>query len=457
MKIIIAGAGISGLSLARELKEHEIILFEKNKHVGGLASSFRYKNFILDIGPHKLYSQIPGIMEDFGNILGEDRLIIKKKNSIRLMGKYFSFPVNPKQVFKNLSPEIMSFVLKAGFDFIITALKSKKAIKSYEDYFLAGFGRAAYEAIFRDYAVKVWGDPRRISFEIAKRRVPIPKMSGFLNRKGQLSADYFYYPVRGIGQLCEKLLASIKNNTKLLLETELNQINITRGKLTSVSLKRRGKIKEITADFFISTLYLHDLVERIKPAPPEEVFNALKHLNYVDYIITYLFIPRERVLNDNWLFFPEKEYIFNRVYEQKSFSRWTCPDGWTCIGAGITKPQNDSIFQLPDKEIYELVRQDLVKAEILKKGEEHNFLIKKVRRVYPIYSLNYKKHLNIVMDYLTNIPNLLSVGRNGMFNYNNMDHSLDMAKIIANYINNGCVKEDWELALKRFDSYKIVD
>ena len=58
------------------------------------------------------------------------------------------------------------------------------------------------------------------------------------------------------------------------------------------------------------------------------------------------------------------------------------------------------------------------------------------------------------MDYLSNIQNLITNGRQGLFNYNNMDHCIDMGIKAANYIkNNG---NDWYEKVKSFD-YKIVD
>ena len=45
MKIAVLGAGVSGLSAARMLKDkgHEVVVYEKNPTIGGLARS-RYVN-----------------------------------------------------------------------------------------------------------------------------------------------------------------------------------------------------------------------------------------------------------------------------------------------------------------------------------------------------------------------------------------------------------------------------
>ena len=48
----------------------------------------------------------------------------------------------------------------------------------------------------------------------------------------------------------------------------------------------------------------------------------------------------------------------------------------------------------------------------------------RVPGAYPVYSQGYEKHLGIIKDYLSNLKNLQTVGRGGMFRYNNMDHSI---------------------------------
>ena len=45
-------------------------------------------------------------------------------------------------------------------------------------------------------------------------------------------------------------------------------------------------------------------------------------------------------------------------------------------------------------------------------------------KAYPIYDAAYRDHLDSVRDFIDPIPNLHTVGRNGMHKYNNQDHSM---------------------------------
>ena len=78
-KIIIFGAGPSGLSTAYGVKKNspqDIEMFEKKSSVGGLAGSFIMDKDFIDYGPHRLAIQnlkIKQIAESFfaKNIFGE--------------------------------------------------------------------------------------------------------------------------------------------------------------------------------------------------------------------------------------------------------------------------------------------------------------------------------------------------------------------------------------------------
>ena len=67
MKIIILGAGISGVSLAHYLqkfrKVKEITILEKEKVPGGLLRSFNCNGIAYDIGPHIIFSKHKEILK----------------------------------------------------------------------------------------------------------------------------------------------------------------------------------------------------------------------------------------------------------------------------------------------------------------------------------------------------------------------------------------------------------
>ena len=77
-----------------------------------------------------------------------------------------------------------------------------------------------------------------------------------------------------------------------------------------------------------------------------------------------------------------------------------------------------------------------------------------MNHVYPVYEIGYKKNLFFVLKELDKMKGIFTVGRLGLFNYNNIDHCLDMAKITSEIIlkNNGI--NEWKEARKYFESYE---
>ncbi|MBS3157745.1 FAD-dependent oxidoreductase, partial [Candidatus Woesearchaeota archaeon] len=263
-KAIVIGAGITGIATAWALSEkgYSVTLLEKNAQLGGFAASFKHKNYILDYGPHKIYSTLPGIMNKYKEILGDDCLVVKKKNSLRLLGKYLSFPPKIGQMAMDI-PKMA--ILRCGLSFSYSLAQNtltKKKVISYEDYFLKGFGMQAYKLLFEQYAWKVWGDPKTLSEELARKRTPVPSIFHLAKNvifgtkdKPEVSADIFYYPKYGIGQVCDKLVDSIKRNGGTIkTEVDIIAINKEGDKIKSVTYQDKQGKHEEKADFVVSTI-----------------------------------------------------------------------------------------------------------------------------------------------------------------------------------------------------------
>lgn len=462
-KVAVIGAGISGLIIGNELSKSgfDVIVIEKNNHIGGLSSSFKHDGFIFDYGPHKLYSQISGMMDYIRQILGNECLTIKKKNSIRLLGSYIKFPLIFTQFIKVIK---MGVLTKCAFSYFKASLKNilnKPKIVSYEDCFVNKFGPYIYNLIFKDFAWKVWGDPKYLSDELARRRIPVQNISSLikksLNKKSDISADYFYYPKFGMVEICNIIAKDLKNNGgKLILNSHPISI-ITKNKkidyLEYIQNKHKRKIK---IDYVVSTMHIKDMLAVLNPRPSKHIFDVVNNLKYRSIILFYLIIEKGSVLEDNWIFFPEKKYVFNRVSEQKNFSSLTAPENKTAIIAEITYDPGNKIFD-NKKSLYERVVSDLEDADIIKKEWIMDFFAKRIEKIYPVYNLEFRKNLDIIFGYLDGIEKLYSIGRHGLFNYNNIDHCIDMSLHTAKHIISGETKEKWKTLLNRFNNYRIVD
>ena len=68
-KVVIAGAGPAGLTLAYEVLENqqeqalEPVLFEQDTQVGGISKTVNYKGNRMDIGGHRFFSKSDWVMD----------------------------------------------------------------------------------------------------------------------------------------------------------------------------------------------------------------------------------------------------------------------------------------------------------------------------------------------------------------------------------------------------------
>jgi protoporphyrinogen oxidase len=98
--------------------------------------------------------------------------------------------------------------------------------------------------------------------------------------------------------------------------------------------------------------------------------------------------------------------------------------------------EGDDIWQLSDERLFQLVRDDVVdKLGFIREEEIIDYQVVREAHAYPVYVLGYQSHRRRVMDFLGAMCNLTMIGRNGVFRYNNMDHSIETGiKAAENYL-----------------------
>ena len=108
-KIIIVGAGLSGLTAAAYLskKGHKVIILESTEKIGGRAQSFRYKGFRFDLGASMILMKdvFERVFEELGTKLEKELELVDCNPIYRLVyedNKKIDIPQNPKKIAKML-------------------------------------------------------------------------------------------------------------------------------------------------------------------------------------------------------------------------------------------------------------------------------------------------------------------------------------------------------------------
>jgi protoporphyrinogen oxidase len=83
------------------------------------------------------------------------------------------------------------------------------------------------------------------------------------------------------------------------------------------------------------------------------------------------------------------------------------------------------------------VTEDLVQLGLIGENEVEDYFTYRMKHAYPIYDIYYREHLDVIRKFLNRFENLYSFGRNALFRYNNMDHSVEMGLAVAESVIKG--------------------
>ncbi|MDD5750469.1 MAG: FAD-dependent oxidoreductase [Candidatus Pacebacteria bacterium] len=449
--ILILGAGPAGLACAMELSlaGQSCLVVEKGEKVGGLAKTFEFKEgddvFRTDFGPHRFFSKNAYLYDFIKNLIGSDWLEVPRQTRQYIEGKFYDYPINAGQAFKNIGPLRSLMICLSYFRAWVSYRLFKKPVKSFEDYLLANFGRKLAEFNMINYSEKLWGVPcSQIHPDWGGQRIKglnivnALKNSLFKKRGGDTPKtliESFYYPRLGTGQIYEAIGKRItQSGSEIFTNSFPTRIYHQDNRLTRIELMKDGERLIMECSKVVSSVPITEFVGLLDPLPPKEVMEAAGSLRWRAEVCLFLTLDKEKVVNDNWIYFPETRIPFVRIAEMKNFSRAMSPRDKTSLFIEFFTYENDVLWQKSAQELLDLVLPYLQEAGFCQKSEVRHYYLLKQKNAYPVYTLDYREKLKIVKDYLDRFENLYLVGRPGRFKYTNQDHSLEMGILTARSI-----------------------
>lgn len=450
MKIVILGAGLAGLSAGRVLSKNDmdVTILEKDAVVGGLAKSFTHNGYTCDLGGHRFFTKNDELVNVLNEILGNNLVTMPRKSSIYLQGKFFDYPPILWKTLIMMPPVTSAHIVIDYIKAVVHSTIHRNRDNSFEDWIKNRFGKTMYEIYFGPYTEKAWGThPSKISADWAAQRITVISLGDAIkntfirSKKGPRTyAREFYYPKRGgIGEISNRLSEEITGDGgKIHLNIKIKQVDTTENKISNIIYEdKNGKEHDIIPDMVISTIPLTTLIRLMQPPVPSNVEKAVSELRYKASIFIYLILNRPELSDNTWIYFPERDVLVNRINELNKYSRNNAPQDKTLLCADITCDYNDKIWNSDDKKLAERCISDLERLKLLRRNEIEEHFVKRKKDTYSLYDIGYKENLFTVLSYLRSIKNLVCIGRNGLFQYNNMDHSIEMGLLTAKRIING--------------------
>ena len=91
----------------------------------------------------------------------------------------------------------------------------------------------------------------------------------------------------------------------------------------------------------------------------------------------------------------------------------------------------DESWNMDLEQAAKVAEKDLVTVGLLEPGISRGLWLTKLRYAYPVYDLTYAENLDNLKKHVRDIQKLDTTGRQGLYRYNNMDHSVAMGRKVA--------------------------
>jgi protoporphyrinogen oxidase len=257
-----------------------------------------------------------------------------------------------------------------------------------------------------------------MSLHWVEGRVPQPPLEDVIKSavgietEGYTHQLYFYYPkTGGIQALIRAMESKIPG-----ISRNFGVTRIERGK-TKWTVSNGKEEKEF--DMVVSTIPIFDLVRALGNVP-RAVLSAVNSLKYNSLVTVMLGIDSPRINEFTAVYFPDKDFLPNRVGFPMNFSEHNVPEGMSSLVAEITANEGDGVWELKDEDIIKHVADGLHERKIIDKKHICYSRVIRSKYAYVVYDLDYQKNIGVIREYMDKIGMKLC-GRFSEFEYLNMD------------------------------------
>jgi protoporphyrinogen oxidase len=438
-KTVVVGAGPAGLTAAYLLAKrgHAVTVLEADDIVGGISRTARYNGYRFDIGGHRFFTKMRDVQALWDELLGEEFLNVPRLSRIHYNGRFFDYPLKPMNALRGLG---LINAIRIVWSYLEAHYRPSPVEDTFEQWVTNRFGRRLFEIFFKTYTEKVWGlSCSEIRAEWAAQRIrglslgrAILAATALHRRAGSIKSliDQFRYPRLGPGQMWEACADRVRARggevfmRHAVTALSINESNGTSGVTTVRAMTPAGE-RTFEADHVITTMPLSALVRSCGPAVPEAVREAGAGLRYRDFILVALIVQRENLFPDNWIYIHTPGVKVGRIQNFNNWSAAMVPEpGRTCVGMEYFCFEGDGLWESPDAELIRQASRELAELGLAQESEVVDGTVIRMPKAYPIYDAAYRSHVDTIRAWIETIPNLHTVGRNGMHKYNNQDHSM---------------------------------
>lgn len=437
MRVVVLGAGPAGLAAAWQatMDGHEVTVLERETRVGGQSATIDVDGFRFDYGPHAYHVRHTAIDDLYHRTLGEEEPRIIQQQ-VWLKGKRFQYPFRFYDLLTGINPFLAARMVA---DYLWSAVASRVMSTpddSFENWVKKRFGNSLYRLCFGQYTERVWGmSPKKISASLASSKLSNLNLRDIVRKlfggRGQEQATYwveFLYPERGIGVLYERLASAVEAaGGTVHLSTPVRQIECREGRAVAV----HAEGVSVEADWVLSTMPLRALAGAVDALPPVQAVSALRQRAL---LLVNLALDRPQAMEKHWVYLLDPRFRFNRFAEQKNLGAGCAPPQRTALSFELCCDVGDEVWTAPDATLFDGARADIEKTGIFPGQQFEGLAVLRCAEAYPIYDLGFEENVAAALDAVATVPNVLSLGRQGLFLNCDMHNAMAMGMAAATFI-----------------------
>jgi len=436
-KIIIVGAGISGLAFAYEclLRKYDVLIVENTSEVGGLARSVTHNDCRLDIGVHLLYLKDKEVRAKVAEIISPEKwLRVRRNGKLYLKGRYVDWPPTARSLFQ--LP--LDFSFRVFLDQI--SKKNTDTAGNYESAILGLYGPTLYYSFFEPLTKKfLKTDPKRVhadwAFSSLRSATKIEDQSfaqshkyltqttdaakkdfnvfKFLvqSLKTDREKEHFYYFEDGFGVLVDTYKEKIlKLSGRIVLGKTVTALSVEQNTIKKCSIDGQS----------------YDVDELVWTGNPFALCRLLNiespRLEFLHSKFVYAFL-KKCLKTHQTCYYADSDISFVRgtilSNHSKGIIRNKDISDIVCLEYTFKSPEEMNVNL---QELKSAVIKDLKKVKMIESGEDLESIFEiKAPYSYPVLTSDYQEKMNELKQKLAGFKQLISIGRQATFNYENSD------------------------------------
>lgn len=403
-KIGIIGAGISGLSMAHQLKEqYEVKIFEKDSKPGGLIKcDVVDDNLYHMVGGHVFNSKREDVLKWFWKFFDKEKEFTKSiRNAVAYIEKPISYPIeNHLYQFDDvLMKNVISDILKLSGERL-------EEPQNFEDFLKYRFGQTLYENYFRPYNEKIWRkDLSEVSLNWLEGKLPMPTLDEIIynnikkEKETNMVHSTFYYPKKNGSQF---LVDRFSEGLDIKCNSEIKTIN--KNSQTGQWILN----DEYICDKIIFASNIKYLSKIIKNDVITEYHKDLDSLKYHGTTTVLCQVSKNPY---SWIYLPDKSYSSHRIINTGNFA-----------DSNNKKGINSATIEFTDFIDKENILKNLEKMPYSPKYISHRY----TKYTYPMQDKNTRALIRNIKNVLER-ENFYLLGRFAEWEYYNMDAAIGAA------------------------------